>query len=119
MENEREAVEEAQPAGQEAPVERRPRRGGFGFGVLLGLATGAGLATLFTPVSGEKVRQQAAEKAPELWRHREELAREATSTVRSRLDQALRAGREAAREAEEESRHRFERLTGRKPDAFS
>ena len=115
MENEREATEQEEPVAEGLAAEGRRKGGGFGFGVLLGLLTGAGLATLFTPVSGQRARQRTAEKAPELWRQREELAREAATTVRSRLDEAVGAGREAAREAQEESRRRFEKLTGRKP----
>ncbi len=119
MEIEREAIGEEQsgpasPSVQEPRAQVQRRRGGFVVGVLLGLLTGAGLATLFTPVSGQEARRRAAEKAPELWEHREELAREAAQTLRSRLEEAIEAGREAAREAEEESRRRFERLTGRR-----
>lgn len=95
---------------------------GFLLGVLMGLLVGAGLATVLTPVSGDEVRARTAEKAPDLWRHRDELTREArerargvTGSVRSRLDEALGAGREAAREAQAEARRRYERMTGRPP----
>ena len=119
MENDGEAIDEGQPvAGEpaaEEPAARPRRRGGLAIGAFLGLLTGAGLATLFTPFSGQEVRQRTAEKAPDLWRRRDELARGAAATARSRLDEAVAAGREAAREAQEESRRRFEKLTGRKP----
>jgi gas vesicle protein len=95
---------------------------GFLLGVLMGLLVGAGLATVFTPVSGDEVRVRATEKAPELWRHRDELthearekARGAAGSVRSRLDEALQAGREAAREAQQEAHRRYEQMTGRPP----
>ena len=95
---------------------------GFLFGILMGLLVGAGLATVFTPVSGDEVRARTAEKAPDLWRHRDELTQEArekargvTSGVRSRLGEALEAGREAAREAQQEARRRYEQMTGRPP----
>ena len=95
---------------------------GFLLGVAMGLLVGAGLATVFTPVSGDEVRARTAEKAPELWRHRDELTHEArekarsvTGGVRSRLDEALEAGREAARDAQREARRRYEQMTGRPP----
>jgi gas vesicle protein len=95
---------------------------GFLLGVVMGLLVGAGLATILTPVSGDEVRARTAEKAPELWRHRDELTRGArekargvTGGVRSRLDEALEAGREAAGEAQREARRRYEQMTGRPP----
>jgi len=95
---------------------------GFLLGVVMGVLAGAGLATVFTPVSGDEVRARTAEKAPEFWRHRDELTQEArekaravTGSVRSRLDEALEAGREAAREAQQEARRRYEQMTGRPP----
>jgi gas vesicle protein len=86
---------------------------GFLFGVLMGALVGAGLATVFAPVSGEEVRVRTAEKAPELWRRRDELAREAVGGARSRLGEALEAAREATEEAQKEARRRYERMTGR------
>ena len=86
---------------------------GFLFGALMGTLVGAGLAALFTPIRGEEVRARTAEKAPELWSRRKELAREIGGNVRSRLDEALDAGREAASEAQSEARRRYERATGR------
>jgi len=94
---------------------------GFLFGVLAGALLGAGLATILTPVAGEQVRARTAEKAPDLWRRREELAREArekarqvSGGARSRLGEALEDGREAAQEAQQQARRRFEQMTGRR-----
>jgi len=103
------------------PSETRGRGPGFLFGVLMGVLVGAGLATIFTPVSGEQVRVSTAEKAPELWRRRDELtqetrqkARNIKSGVQSRLSEAMEAGREAARDAQQEARRRYEGMTGRR-----
>src|SRR3990170_1677808 len=78
MENDGEAIEREEPAAgepaAEEPAARTRRRGGFAIGAFLGLLTGAGLATLFTPVSGQEVRQRTAEKAPDLWRRRDRRA---------------------------------------------
>jgi len=94
---------------------------GFLFGALMGALVGAGLATIFTPVSGEQARVRTAEKAPELWHRREELAREGREKARevaggarSRLGEALEAGREATQEAQQEARRRYEYMTGRR-----
>jgi gas vesicle protein len=104
-----------------AAGEARGHGPGFLFGVLMGALVGAGLATIFTPVSGEQVRVRTAEKAPELWRRREELARQGRDKagqvaggVRSRLGEALEAGREAAQEGQQEARRRYEQMTGRR-----
>jgi gas vesicle protein len=86
---------------------------GFLLGTLMGTLVGAGLASILTPVRGEEVRARTAEKAPELWRRRGELARELGGGVRSRLGEALEAGREAAGEAQQEARRRYERMSGR------
>ena len=86
---------------------------GFLLGALMGTLVGAGLAALFTPIRGEEVRARTAEKAPELWSRRKELARDIGGSVRSRLDEALDAGRQAASEAQTEARRRYERATGR------
>lgn len=105
----------------EVPPAEEPSGHGLGFlvGVLAGALVGAGLATIFTPVSGDQVRARAAEKAPEVWSRREELAREARDKARdigdgarSRLSEALEASREAAQEAQDEARRRFEQMTG-------
>lgn len=109
----REPLVEELPWAEAQPGERRRRRGGFPAGLLLGVLTGIGVATLFSPLSGEQMRRRTAEKAPELWRRREDLAREAAQAARLRMREAVEAGREAAREAEDESRRRFERLTRR------
>lgn len=120
MDNDRREIEPEQlfaesPSAEDPDTESRSRSGGFAAGVLLGLLTGVGLATLFSPLSGQEMRQRTAEKAPELWRRREELAREAAQAARSRWQEAKEAGQDAAREADEGSRQRFERFTGRKP----
>lgn len=107
----------------DVPETPESRQGpGFLLGVILGLLVGAGLATVFTPLRGDEVRARTAEKAPELWRRRDELTREArekargvAGSVRSRLEEALEAGREAAREAQQEARRRYEHMTGRPP----
>jgi gas vesicle protein len=105
-----------------ATGEARGHGPGFLFGVLMGALVGAGLATIFTPVSGEQARVRTAEKAPELWRRREELAREGREKARevaggarSRLGEALEAAREATQEAQHEARRRYEQMTGRRP----
>ncbi len=118
---------------------------GFVLGVLLGIMAGAAIATLFTPMSGEQARARTRERAPDLWRRRDEVtsqardrarrtwnrvrgrpepqgpadrllarARDTATTARSRLREAWEAGREAAREGQEEARRRFETLTGRR-----
>jgi len=97
-----------------ATGEARGHGPGFLFGLLMGGLVGAGLATIFTPVSGEQVRVRTAEKAPELWRRREELAREVAGGARSRLGEALEAAREATQEAQQEARRRYEQMTGRR-----
>ncbi len=86
---------------------------GFLLGTLMGALVGAGLAAILTPVRGEEVRARTAEKAPELWHRRGELAREIGGGVRSRLAEALEAGREAAGEAQQQARRRYERMSGR------
>ena len=97
-----------------AAGEARCHGPGFLFGVLMGAVVGGGLATIFTPVTGEQARVRTAEKAPELWRRREELAREAIGGARSRLGEALEAAREATQEAQSEARRRYEKMTGRR-----
>lgn len=115
---------------------------GFVLGVLFGILAGAAIATLFTPMSGEQVRARTRERAPDLWRRRDEVvsqarrswsrvrgrpaepqrpadrlltrARDTATTARSRLREALEAGREATREGQEEARRRFETLTRRR-----
>jgi gas vesicle protein len=103
-----------------AAGEARGHGPGFLFGVLMGALVGAGLATIFTPVSGGQARVRTAEKAPELWRRRGELAQEGrekaqevASGARTRLGEALEAGREATQEAQKEARRRYEQMTGR------
>ena len=86
---------------------------GFLLGTLMGALVGAGLASILTPVRGEEVRARTAEKAPELWRRRGELTRQVGGSVRTRLEEALTAGREAAGEAQQEARRRYERMSGR------
>ena len=98
----------------EAPATGEARGPGFLLGTLLGALVGAGLASILTPVKGEEVRARTAEKAPELWRRRAELAREMGGGVRSRLQEALQAGREAANDAQQEARRRYERMAGRR-----
>jgi gas vesicle protein len=107
----------------EVPAATEPSGHGLGFffGVVAGALVGAGLATILTPVSGDQARTRTAEKAPEMWHRREELAREArdkareiSGSVRSRLEEALESSREAAQEAQQEARRRFEEMTGRR-----
>ena len=108
-----------------ATAEARGHGPAFLFGVMMGAVVGAGLATIFAPVSGEQARVRTAEKAPELWRRRGELAqegrekarekaREVASGARSRLGEALEAGRQATQEAQREARHRYEQMAGRR-----
>jgi gas vesicle protein len=121
--NEPEAEATAPPeAALDVPAAGEARGHGPGFlsGVLMGGLVGAGLATIFTPVAGEEARVRTAEKAPELWRRREELAREGREKARevvvgarSRLGEALEAAREATQEAQREARRRYEQMTGR------
>jgi len=82
----------------------------FLFGFVLGAIVGASWATLMAPAPGRETRQ----RLEEAWRERtsEETraraqeavrrAREGVGTARRRLEEALRAGREAQEEAEEE-----------------
>jgi gas vesicle protein len=122
--NESEAAASLPPeAAPDVPAagEGRGNGPGFLFGVMMGALVGAGVATIFTPVSGEQARVRTAEKAPELWRRRGELmqegrekAREVASGARSRLGEALEAGREATQEAQREARRRYEQMTGRR-----
>ncbi|UCH87127.1 MAG: YtxH domain-containing protein [Dehalococcoidia bacterium] len=84
----------------------------FLFGFVLGAIVGAAWATLMAPAPGHETRQ----RLEEAWRERtsEETraraqeaigkAREGVAAARHRLEEALRAGREAQEEAEEEMR---------------
>ena len=122
--NHNESEAGAAPPSEAAPdvaATGKARGHGLLFGVLMGALVGAGLATIFTPVSGEQARVLTAEKAPELWRRRGELAQEGrekargvASGARSRLGQALEAAREATQEAQQEARRRYEQMTGRR-----
>jgi gas vesicle protein len=88
----------------------------FLFGFVLGAIAGASWATLMAPAPGRETRQ----RLEEAWRERtsEEtreraqgairLARGGVETARQRLEEALRAGREAQEETEEEMRARRE-----------
>lgn len=116
-ENENSSESEDAPATDEACCHGP----GFLFGVLMGTLVGAVLATILTPVSGEQARLRAAEKAPELWRRRDELAREGRDKARqvaegarSRLAEAREAAKEATQEAQQEARRRYEGMTGRR-----
>jgi len=124
--NRNEPEAEAAPPPEASPdvpatTEARGHGPGFLFGLLMGGLVGAGLVTIFTPVSGEQARVHTAERAPELWRRRGELAqegrekaREVAGGARSRLGQALEAAREATQEAQQEARRRYEQMTGRR-----
>jgi gas vesicle protein len=88
----------------------------FLFGFILGAIVGASWATLMAPAPGRETRQ----RLEEAWRERtsEETqalaqqavkrAREGVETARRRLEEALKAGREAQAETEEELRARRE-----------
>jgi gas vesicle protein len=88
----------------------------FLFGFALGAIVGATWATLMAPAPGRETRQ----RLEEVWRERtsEETqalaqdavrrAREGVETARRRLEDALKAGREAQEETEEELRARRE-----------
>lgn len=108
--------------------------------MLLGAASGAALALLFTPVSGDEVRARTKERAPELWGRREELAAEARQRAQAALEKAetmpgagiigwvrrflggviervrdaIQEGREGAAEGSEEARRRYETMTKRR-----
>ena len=124
--NHNEPEAEAAPPPEAAPDvpatgEARGHGPGFLFGLLMGGLVGAGLATIFAPVSGQQARVLTAEKAPELWRRRDELARggreKAQGVVagaRARLGEALEAAREASQEAQREALRRYELVTGRR-----
>jgi len=115
--NHNESEAGAAPPSEAAPdVAATGKARGYGllFGVLMGALVGAGLATIFTPVSGEQARVLTAEKAPELWRRREELARGVAGGARSRFGEALEAAREATQESQQEARRRYEQMTGRR-----
>ena len=84
----------------------------FLFGFVLGAIAGASWATLMAPAPGRETRQ----RLEEAWRERtseetraraQEAVRKARGGVeaaRHRLEEALRAGREAQEETEEEMR---------------
>ena len=115
--NHNESEAGATPPSEAAPdvaATGKARGHGFLFGVLMGALVGAGLVTIFTPVSGEQARVLTAEKAPELWRRREELARGVAGGARSRFGEALEAAREATQESQQEARRRYEQMTGRR-----
>jgi len=88
----------------------------FLFGFVLGAIAGASWATLMAPAPGRETR----ERLEEAWRERtsEEtreraqgairLARGGVETARHRLEEALRAGRQAQKETEEELQARRE-----------
>jgi len=116
-------VEDARDATPTAETPREAcRRGpGFRFGVLMGALVGGALATIFAPVSGQQARVLTAEKAPDLWRRREELARDGrekaqglVAGARARLGEALEAATEASQEAQREALRRYELMTGRR-----
>jgi gas vesicle protein len=115
--NHNESEAGAAPPSEAAPdvaATGKARGHGLLFGVLMGALVGAGLATIFTPVSGEQARVLTAEKAPELWRRREEMARGVAGGARSRFGEALEAAREATQESQQEARRRYEQMTGRR-----
>ncbi len=88
----------------------------FLFGFVLGAIVGASWATLMAPAPGRETRQ----RLEEAWRERtsEEtraraqeavrLARGGVQTARRRVEEALKAGRQAQEEAEEEMQTRRE-----------
>jgi len=88
----------------------------FLFGFILGAIVGASWATLMAPAPGRETRQ----RLEEAWRERtseetqaraQEAVRRARGGVeaaRHRLEEALKAGREAQKETEEELRARRE-----------
>jgi gas vesicle protein len=88
----------------------------FLFGFILGAIVGASWATLMAPAPGRETRQ----RLEEAWRERtsEETqaraqeavrrAREGVATARHRLEEALKAGREAQEETEQEMQARRE-----------
>jgi len=96
----------------------------FLFGFVLGAIVGAAWATLMAPAPGSETRH----RLEEAWRERtsEETqaraqeavrrAREGVGTARRRLEEALRAGREAQEEAEEEIQARREEAIKESPD---
>ena len=91
----------------------------FLFGLVLGFITGACLAAFMAPAPGRQTR----ERLEEVWRERtgEETraraqqaigkAREGVEMARRRLEDALKAGREAQKEAEKEMKARHEEAT--------
>ena len=91
----------------------------FLFGLVLGFITGVCLAGLMAPAPGRQTRQ----RLEEVWRERtsEEVraraqeaigkAREGVEMARRRLEEALKAGRAAQKEAEKELKARHEEAT--------
>lgn len=75
-------------------------------GFALGAMTGAAVALLFAPASGEETRRKLAEKAREGRDRAETFAREGRDYVRSQRDNivsAVERGREAFDQARKES----------------
>jgi gas vesicle protein len=75
-------------------------------GFALGAITGAAVALLFAPASGEETRRKLADKAREGRDRAEEFAREGRDYVRSHRDNivsAVERGREAFEQARKET----------------
>ncbi len=97
---------EAISADREAAPEARRRSGpGFLLGVLVGAAIGAVAAILLAPRAGEEPDSLAEAGAENL--------DGAVGKLRSRLQEATAEARQAAREAEQAKRARFEELIER------
>ena len=80
--------------------------GGVLVGFVLGAITGAAVALLFAPASGEETRRKLAEKAKEGRDRAEAMARDGREFVRSQRDNivsAVERGREAFEQARKES----------------
>jgi gas vesicle protein len=68
---------------------------GFFWGLVLGLITGAVLAILYAPQSGQETREQLNEQGIELRRRGREGYQQFASQVRERYSDAFEQGREA------------------------
>ncbi|HLB29283.1 MAG TPA: YtxH domain-containing protein [Dehalococcoidia bacterium] len=100
-----------------------------------GILVGVGLGLFLAPRRGQELREQAGQRAQELWRRREDVLAQrqeqaaqaaqraggallgsiqrGMTALRGQLAEAIAAGREAAQQAAQEARSRYEAMAHR------
>src|SRR3990170_2961445 len=134
MAEQEELAEEPRGAGQgggtltpQAPATGERKKGGGLFWPLVsGILVGVGLGLFLAPRRGQELREQAGQRAQELWRRREDVLAQrqeqaaqaaqraggallgsiqrGMTALRGQLAEAIAAGREAAQQAAQEAR---------------